>query len=1046
MTRLPEGTLTFLLTDLEGSTHLLQRLGGRYAAVLDAHYRVLRDAFGAHGGQEVGTRGDALFVVFEDATEAVAGAVDAQLSLAAQRWPEGVDVRVRIGLETGEATLADDDYVGLAVHQAARICSAAHGGQVLVSEATRTAAGDGFEFRDVGRHRLKGLPEPLHLFQVVHAALPENLPGLRLDAVPGNLPKQITSFVGRVAELREAAAHLERGQPLLNLTGSGGCGKTRLALHVAAEVVDVFPDGAWLVELASVADPAQVPQAVASTLGIREEAGRPLTDTLTEALASRRLLLVLDNCEHVVDAAAALTENVLESCPGVQVLATTQEALGVPGEAILRVPPLAPEESVRLFVDRACLRDRTFEMNDSNAADIDHICRRLDGIPLAIELAAARVNVLTPRQIAGRLDDQFRLLTGGSRTAVPRQQTLRAAVDWSHDLLAKDEQALLRRLAVFAGGWNLEAAEDVVAGDGLDRRDVLDLLDRLVARSLVVVEEQDLHARYRLLETIRQYAQEKLVDAGEVVVLRHRHLDAFLDFALRAEPELTGPDQAAWLDRIAVEYDNLRAAMDWAGSRERADDGAALLSLAASLWRFWLVRGHWSEGRDWLARALATDAAARIEPTVARALAAAGDLATEQADLVAAEPLLQRSLEMWREIGEPEGTAKALNHLGNLARSRFEYDTARAYLREALEIRRAIGNERGMAVSLRNLGMLAALERDHQTARTLYEEALPLARRLGEKRVIATITLGLATVVFEDGDRSGARRLAEEGLRLSQELGDRQGIAEHLTVLAGVAHAEGDSERAAANLSSAMLIWQGLASRDAKAHVHFTLGYMALATHDYGAARIHLDTALAEWRRLGDPSAVARLLNLAGWAAAMDGDLAAARLMLEEGVNAAAELGDEGQRSATLHALGEVARLDGRLDEARPLLEESLGLARAAGWRTVLWWPVHSLGALARTEGRHDEAHELLSEAVALCPKLGRRPRLADCYEELAALALDEGDLDEAARLLGDADRLRSEAGTPVPPVRRPFVDALRTALAPPAGRLGYQSDTSTWT
>src|SRR5947209_6625824 len=1042
---LPTGTLTFLFTDLEGSTHLLQRLGDRYPALLAAHYELMRAAFGRTGGREVGTRGDALFVVFEQASAAVAGAADSQLALSGYDWPDDCEVRVRMGLHTGEAEMIDGDYIGMAVNMAARICSAAHGGQVLVSDVTRVIAepelADQTSFIELGRHRLKDLDEPIALCQVAHPNLTREFPRLRLDAVPGNLPKQVTRFVGRDSELRDAAGHLSGGRRLVTFSGSGGSGKTRLALQVAAEVVDRFPDGAWLVELASVSDEAQLPHVLTTTLGVREESGRHLESTLAEALASKRLLLVLDNCEHVLTGTAELTDLLLQACRGVQVMATSQEALGLPGEVVFRVPPMAPAEGVELFADRARLRNRAFALTDDNRDAVADICRRLDGIPLAIELAAARVNVLTPAQILDRLGDQFRLLTGGDRTAVPRQQTLRAAVDWSHELLSKDERTLLRRLAVFSGGWTLEAAEAVTAGDGLDGLDVLDLLDHLVARNLVVVEEQDGAARYRLLGSIRQYAQEKLVDAGEVVEYRRRHLEFFSELVRRAESELTGPDQAAWLARVATEYDNVRAALDWAGAG--AAGSGLLLDMAGCLWRFWLVRGPWREGRAWMARGLEVDGDVAPAAVRAKALAASGGLAVEQGDLDAAQPFLDESLALWHQLGDMAGTAHVLNHLGTLAMARFEYDASRALLRDALEMRRAINDERGVAVSLRNLGLLAALQRDFQTARTLYEEALPLARRLGEKRVSATITQALALAVFEDGDLDGARTLAEEGLVIDRELGNRQGIAEHLTVLAGVARAEGDGDAAAAMFAEALAIWKGLAARDAEARAYTTLGDMAHSRHDYEMARTYLTAALASWRALGDDAAVARILNLAGWAAAMQGDLTRGRAMLEEGLAVAARVGDEGQRSATLHSLGEVARLEGNLAEARELFEESLDLAQESGWRTVLWWPVHSLGALARSEGRRDEARERLSEAIALCPKLARGPRLSDCIEDLAGVALDEGDLERAAVLLGAADALPRAAATPLPPAMRSGVDELVSAVR---DQLGPEAFEQRWT
>ncbi|MBV9933714.1 MAG: tetratricopeptide repeat protein [Actinobacteria bacterium] len=1044
MAGLPTGTVTFLFTDIEGSTHLLQRLGDRYAEVLDTHFGLLTDAFAAHHGHIVNFQGDAVFVAFETAGDAVAAAYAAQEALDAYPWSAGEDVRVRVGVHTGPALQTGDNYVGLAVHEASRICSAAHGGQVVLSDVTRdgvTRWPPGVSTRDLGLHRLKDLPEPRRLYQLNYAGLAV-FPRLRSDAAPGNLPKQSTSFVGRRTELADACRQLAGGVSVLTLTGPGGCGKTRLALEVAAEVVDDYPGGAWQVELATVSDPSLVPQAVAKTLDVREEAGIDTLQSLTTALSDTRVLLVLDNCEHLVDACAQVADTLVRACPDVHVLATSQEALGVAGESVLRVSSMPPPDGVQLFVDRARAKRPDFTMTAEATAAIESICRRLDGIPLAIELAAARVNVLSPAQIAERLDDQFRLLTGGSRTALPRQQTLRAAVDWSHELLGDEEQVLLRRLSVFSGGCTLEAAEAVGAEKG-DTGWVLDSLDRLVARSLVVAEEQDGVARYRLLETIRQYAREKLAAADEVADRRARHLDWFHELALEAEPQLTGPDQAAWLRSLASEYDNLRAAMEWAAEGERAE---TVLEMATALWRFWLVRGHWAEGRSWLARGLSATAGELSRSALwARALAAAGDLATEQADYDVAGPLLDASLDLWRDLGEPEGMAKALNHLGNLARSRFEYDTARAQLQEALEIRRAIGNERGIAVSLRNLGLLAAMQRDYETARARYEEALPLARRLGEKRVIATITHALATVLFADGDREGAAVLAEEGLGLARELGDRQGIAEHLTVLAGVRGADGSvgateataeatgassPEATESMVAEALAIWKSLGSRDAIAWAYTTLGEMALNTGDLVGARARLDMGLAAWRKVGDEAAVARLCNLCGWAAMLVGDLDAAHALLVEAVELATAVGDDGQLASTLHSLGEVQRQQGDLVEARRTFEHSLEVAQRTGWKRLLWWPEHGLGAVDRAEGRLADAREQLARAVGVQPRFGRRPALADCLEELAAVELAEAQPGRAARWLGAAARFREQMGAPVPPVRRAWHDELVAAVA----------------
>jgi predicted ATPase/class 3 adenylate cyclase len=1039
---LPAGTVTFVFTDIEGSTHLLQELGDAYPDVLEAHNELIAVAFTAAGGRLFGSQGDALFAVFSEPAGAVAGALEAQRALRSHPW-DGHEVRVRMGVHTGDAVVRGGTYIGLDVHRVARICSAAHGGQVLVSEATAIrAAGrlrEGAGLLDLGPHRLKDLPEPDQLFELTHPDLEGGAGRLRSDAVPGNLPKQVNTFVGRRQEVADAHDRLRAGKALLTLVGPGGCGKTRLALEVAAEVVDAYPDGAWVVELASVNEPDLVVPAIAATLEVRDEPGVGLEAALAGFLRTRRLLLVLDNCEHLVESCARVVADLIRACPGLQVLATSQEALAVAGEHVVSVPPLALGESVQLFADRASARAPGFALDGGSAAAVSQICRRLEGIPLAIELAAARVNVLTPSQIAARLDDQFRLLTGGDRAALPRQRTLRATVEWSHGLLTSTEQMLLRRLAVFAGGWTLDAAEAVCAreaeDDTLRAREVLDLLGRLVARSLVVVEEQDGAARYRLLEPIRQYATERLFDAGEAADIRSRHLQEFAALTLEAEPELTGADQAAWLTRLAAEADNLRAAMEWSASHPAG--GELLLSMATSLWRFWLVRGHWAEGRAWLARAL--DANEPRTSSRARALAAAGDLATEDGLYEEAHQLLGESLALWRELDDTEGIAKTLNHLGNLARARYETDAARAMLQQGLEMRRAAGNDRGVAVSLRNLGLLATQQRDFETARTLFEEAVPLARAAGDKRVIATLTHALATVTFSDGDWDEARRLAEEALQMSRQLGDRQGVAEALTVLSGVSAAEGDGPAATSLLAEADAGWQALASRDGKTWTRTVLGEMALSAGDYGDAAQHLDEALRR-RHRGDPGALARLTNVCGWAWFLVGDLDTAEPLLTEAIELARVAGDDAQLSVALHNLADLIRTRGDVGHATRLYDHSLELARATGWRRLLWWPLHGLGVVARLRGEFEEAAELLRQSLLIRPRIGRAAGAAACLEELALVAGATERWTEAARLFGHAAALRVECRASIPPVRRAEFDeairAVRAVLGPTAYEL----------
>src|SRR5262245_39588833 len=603
---LPTGTVTFLFTDVEGSTRLWEQHPDQMRAALVEHDALIEFLTAQHGGHLVRPRGegDSRFCVFARATEAVVAAAAIQRALHEESWPAETPLRVRLALHTGEADLRAGDYYGSAVNRCARLRAIAHGSQALLSMATeelvRDALPSGVALRDLGEHRLSDLARPEHVFQVVVPGVPAAFPPLRsLDTLPNNLPLQLTSFVGREREVAEVAGMLAAHR-LITLTGVGGTGKTRLALQVAADALLAFSDGVWLVALDALRDPGLAPQAVALSIGVREERERPLLATLTDALKPKRLLLLLDNCEHLLDACARLADALLRACPHLTIVATSREALGIAGETVWRVPslalpavfagqPLPPVETltryeaVALFVDRAQAVQPRFALTRESAPAVVSVCALLDGIPLALELAAARVRALSVDQLLARLTDRFRLLTGGSRTALERHQTLRAAVDWSHALLTAPERVLFRRLAVFAGGWTLEAAEavgpapDGPAG-GLAREDVLDLLTRLVDQSLVDVVAEAPGAgpaRYRLLETLRQYAQHKLVEAEEVAAVRGRHAAHYLALAEQAQPALHGPEQLVWLDRLEEEHANLRGALAWLVEQaERGTQGA----------------------------------------------------------------------------------------------------------------------------------------------------------------------------------------------------------------------------------------------------------------------------------------------------------------------------------------------------------------------------------------------------------------------------------------------------------------------------------------
>jgi predicted ATPase/DNA-binding SARP family transcriptional activator len=715
-------------------------------------------------------------------------------------------------------------------------------------------------------------------------------PLLSSKGVRPHLPSPLTSFIGRESQIAEILRRLEDHR-LLTLTGAGGCGKTRLALRVAGELVGEFAGGVWLVELAPLADPALVPQAVATALGVREEPDRPLVNTLTRALCDRQLLLVLDNCEHLVDACAHLVETLLEACPSLKILATSREPLRITGENPFRVPslslpneaPLPPwerlieYEAVRLFVERAALVQPGFRVTNKNAAWVTQVCHRLDGIPLAIELAAARASALPVQQIAQRLDDRFHLLTTGSRTALPRHRTLQALIDWSYDLLQPKEQALLRRLSVFAGGWTLEAAEAVCHGDGLMERELLDLLTTLVEKSLVQYEAEA--ERYRLLETVRQYARDRLLEAGEGEAVRSRHVACFLALAEEAESKMRSPAKQEWLERLDREHDNLRAALAWC--HEQTGETERELRLAAALWWFWALRDHVEEGRGWLTGALARSSASARTAARAEALCGAGMLANEQGD-AAGRHLLEDSIALRRELENRQGLACSLRTLAGMIIGQDD-PTARSLLVESRAICEELGDRWGLVPSLWYLGHLAAMEKDHAGARPLYQEAASVAREVGDQWNLSWALCGLGGVALDQQDLTTAQTWFTECLKIQQGLGTKGSTVYALQGLGTVARERGEYPIARSFFEEALAIWREARNTDATARSLLDLGAVAVHQGDYSAACAFWSESLVLFQELDDPTNIAVTLdNLAQLAQQAQDNPETARALWEE--------------------------------------------------------------------------------------------------------------------------------------------------------------------
>ncbi len=747
VTELPTGTVTFVFTDVEGSTRLAQEIGGAWPPLLERHREIARAAWQAHAGVEIGTEGDSFFVVFTMASQAVAAATELQRGLAAEPWPPTSEIRVRIGMHTGDGLISGGTYVGLDVHRAARVSAAGHGGQVLLSDATQALLGGilppDTTLRDHGEHKLKDLSRPERIWELSIGGLRTEFPPLRtLNAIPNNLPVQLTSFLGRQRELGEARRLLSEGR-LLTLTGPGGTGKTRLSLQIAADSTDRFPDGVYYVSLGQIAMAELVMPTIAQAVGVVDPGSRPL-DRLVEQIGDKCVLLVLDNFEQVIDAAPQVNE-LLARAPKMSVLITSRSPLRVYGEREYPVPPLGvPDpkhlpslaglsqfESVALFIERAMAVRPDFAVTSANAPAVAEICARLDGLPLAIELAAARVRLLSPQAIMDRLGDRLGLLSSGARDLPERQQTLRGAIAWSHDLLDEVDRRVFARFSVFAGGASLDAAEKVLFDEG-EKGDVLDVIGSLVDKSLVRQETQaDGEPRFRMLETIREFALEQLAARGEDEPLRERHAACLVGFAERASGEVFGPDQGLWLDRYEAEHDNLRAAMAWALARDRADTAMRLLT---ACWRFWQMRGYLAEAREHANRVLALPSAAEHPEARAAALEAAGGIAYWQADL----------------------------------------DAARAWYQEGLDLARASGDDRRIANALYNLSFGYTLIHDDQAAaRRVAEEVLEISRRLDDDALVARSLWVLASTKFFFGETEGMLESTEEALAIFRRLGDR---------------------------------------------------------------------------------------------------------------------------------------------------------------------------------------------------------------------------------------------------------------------------------
>jgi len=796
-----------------------------------------------------------------------------------------------------------------------------------------------------------------------------------------NLPQQLTRFIGRQREL--AAVRSLMGQTrLTTLSGPGGIGKTRLAFEVARDCLDQHADGVWLVEFASISDPQLIAQTVASALDLREERGRSITDAVASYLKSRNLLLILDNCEHVIGAIAQLADVLLRNCPNLRVLATSRESLAIAGEMLFRVPPLTlpdiateldaeglgKHEAVELFVERVRAVKTAFLLDQSNAALAAKVCIHLDGIPLAIELAASRMKVLSVEQIADRLAHRLTLLKGGSRTALPRHQTLLAAIDWSYNLLSETEKTLFRRLSVFSGGWTLEAAEHICVGESVDKGNLLELLSGLIDKSLVLLDELDGQQRYRFMMTLLEYAQERLLQTQEAAAIYRAHAGFFSALVLEGESRSMSADEKTWLDRIKPEYDNIRSVLN----RTSKEEPEAGLRLAAGLWRFWYLNGYWEEGQRWLAQML-TRQPASTDIIRAKAINRLAVIAVLQGDGVTAQKLATQALKVARESAGDCEAAFALNTMAIIAGEHCDFSAARALLKESLGIRRELGDQALTANTLNNLGILSFRQGEYDVARAFYEESLATFREVGDRHGMAMTLVNQAELANRTGDPSGAQLKIQEALTLAKELRDRSIIPVAMN----------------------------------------SLGKMLLSEGNDPAAYQLIKETLEVFRDLGDKHRIATTLVSLGTLAehrACDLD---AQSLYEESVALCRELGDPLELAASLNCLGRLAARLGDDATARAHHQEALTVSQQVGSKPGIARSLSGLANLARLKGDYAMASLLYKQSLATCQDLNNQPESLQTLENFAGVMIASGQSERSVRILGAAQAVRETMSAP---------------------------------
>jgi predicted ATPase/class 3 adenylate cyclase len=1010
---LPFGTVTFLFTDIEGSTKLAQEHPDEMPTLLARHHEILNQSIQTYNGYVFQIVGDSFAAAFHSASDALNAALDAQCTLQTSEFSKNseVSVRVRMGIHTGTAQLNTDNlysgYTTLASTQ--RIMSAGHGGQILLSGVTRDLVRDmlpeNTELQDLGEKRLKDLLRPEHLYQLNIAGLPSTFPPLKtLDSFLNNLPAQLTTFIGREKEMEEIKKELESHR-LVTLTGPGGAGKTRLSLQVGAACLEQFTNGVWFVELASLTDPLLIIGAVLSALGIHEKEND--INSLTSYIGNQSLLLILDNCEHLIEDCARLVEILIQRCPKLHVLASSREALGIAGEQPYHVPSLpfpdpkhlpsldeiAKCESMQLFVERVRAYIPSFSLTEKNASSVAHICSRLDGIPLAIELAAARVKVMSVEQLASRLGDVFNLLTSGSRTALPRQQTLRALIEWSYDLLSESEKSLFRRLAVFSGGWSLEAVEAVcVVGqdavlssskDAILPHNVLDDLAGLVDKSLVNKEELDGEARFHMLETIRQYAEFKMFASEEVDEVKNRHGDWFMQLAETAEPKLRTGEQLPWLNRLEMEHDNLRAAMKWSIEQKHVEQA---LRIPSALAYFWDIHGHSEEGRTWLDEALKLEAQSperKYPYPWATAVDGHFSLAVYLPDIKQYQPRMEEALDIFRKHGDSFRVGRVLYHLAGFPYFAGEHETAKSTWYEGLSAYQIINDQWGIGECLHCIAHTEELQGNIEKAHALFNQSLEALQPIGDRFSLFHPMGDTAVIAIHKGELNTARMILEESIQTFQELKNRVWVSISVIRLAQVLYERGE----------------------------------------YGNARKTIQGNLEAVTEINDLEGIFYNTYLKGRVELAEGNLSLARQIFEEAFAIAEKENNQNHRGLMKTALGLIDCYEGNFARGREAIEIGIETVRREyppdvwhllSYRSHALWLEKDIPVAAQSY--RDTIKELRGNFYFI--------RIPECLEGLGKVAVVQNELERAARLFGAAEAMREKMGTAIPPVQLRDYDA----------------------